>query len=109
MATILAIFKNIKNIVILIWILLFLAASGTATFYKINYDKLKLKNQADQIAFYEQSQKEIKKHLDRVNVLNTEKEALKTQINALKMQGNCQNEDYYMVFDNITNRFNGGL
>jgi predicted Holliday junction resolvase-like endonuclease len=109
MGTIITILKNVKNIFILILILLFLVSSGVAVFYKIRYDKLKLKSQAEQIELYEQNQEEIKKHTDRVNQLTAEKETLKKRINALNLQSDGQNEDYYKVFDDISNRFNDGL
>ena len=107
--TILSIFKNFKNIIIIALALLFFISVGVSGLYKIRYDKLKIKTQKEQIEFYKKAKSEVKKHTDRINKLSAEKEALKKQIDALDLEGKRHNEDYYRIIDSITDRFHRGL
>jgi len=46
------------------------------------------------------------KHIDKANKLSKEKELMRIKIENLNIQGKKHNEEYYNVYDNITNRFN---
>jgi hypothetical protein len=69
-------------------------------------DKQIKKAQKEQIEYYEKAQKEIRVYIDKANKLSKEKELMRIKIENLNIQGKKQNEEYYNVYDNITNRFN---
>mgnify|MGYP001180970660 CR=1 FL=1 len=98
--------SSFKNYIIYFVILLFLISSGVAVFYKIRLDKQIKKAQKEQIEYYEKAQKEIRVYIDKANKLSKEKELMRIKIENLNIQGKKQNEEYYNVYDNITNRFN---
>ena len=98
--------NSFKNYIIYFVILLFLISSGFAVFYKIKLDRQIKKAQKEQIEYYEKAQKEIKVYIDKANKLSKEKELMRIKIENLNIQGKKHNEEYYNVYDNITNRFN---